>query len=236
MTLTLTDIPSIMRYHGWYNGARLMDIWFARPSAIAPAYGPADTTTITMDGWVLTFDEAREVYNDIVREAIWTNPPAQREIGRMLGRKGLLQAGGSSFGDLTAAVEALDEDYINQRRVEASVIDDLTDISAALGNFNIRVVVAGSVQPAPEGGWTISLEQVGAYVADSYDFEGDQFLGYWDADDNTVSALNPIAGSAVTNADFRQWRSNTGNGGDFRVFSDVKLIPLVTPYVFYFTP
>jgi hypothetical protein len=90
MAITLTNIPGIMRSKGWANGARLLEIWFSRPSAIAPRYGQPDTSTIRMDTWALTFQRARQVYDQLIRERIWANPPAQREIASMLRRKGLI--------------------------------------------------------------------------------------------------------------------------------------------------
>jgi len=63
MAITLTNIPRIMRHHGWNNGARLMEIWFSRPPAIKPSYGPPETSTIKMDTWVLTFPRARQVFD-----------------------------------------------------------------------------------------------------------------------------------------------------------------------------
>ena len=45
MSLTLTNIPSIMRANKWPRGTDLMDSWFRRNVAIAPKYGmPAPDT------------------------------------------------------------------------------------------------------------------------------------------------------------------------------------------------
>jgi len=88
-----------MRKHGWGNGAKLMETWFSGPSAIAPAYGWPDTATIRMDSWVLTFPRARSVYDRLMRERIWANPDAQREIAAMLSRKGLLRYSPPTCGE-----------------------------------------------------------------------------------------------------------------------------------------
>lgn len=44
------------------------------------------------------------------------------------------------------------------------------------------------------------------------DFLGEQSLGKWDN-----GALQE-----VTNKDFRDWRDNTGKGGDFLIYSDIE--------------
>lgn len=209
-----------------------MDIWFSRPLAIAPAYGLPETATIRMDSWVLTFPRARQIYDQLMRERIWANAAAQREITAMLRRKGFLMPASRSFGNLTQPVQVQDADYINYRVVDFGLFD-LDDMSAALGNFAFRVLVSGSVTAASRvSGYQITITEVGVYIRDSYDFNGDQFLGYWDDSDNSVSMINPLSGTGVSNSDFRAWRSRNGRGGDFLVFSDIKRTILMTPDTF----
>lgn len=38
MPLTLTNIPNIMKAKGWIYGAKLLELWFSRTTAVAPAY------------------------------------------------------------------------------------------------------------------------------------------------------------------------------------------------------
>lgn len=233
MAITITNIPGIMRRHGWSNGARLMDIWFSRPPATAPGYGPSDTSTILMDDWVLTFPRARTVYDQLMRDRIWVNPAAQRTIAATLRRNGLLTIGGSgtrSFGNLTRPVETLDADYINFRAVTSAQLS-LDDMTAALGSFVFRVIVAGTVAARRPSGHQVTITDVGVYVRDSYDFNDQQFLGFWD-DSGSVSAANPTSGTSVWNSTFQQWRSRHGRGGDFLVFSDLKRTTLNTPDTF----
>ena len=252
MSLTLTNIPAIMRRHNWRNAARLMDVWFSRPGAVAPAYGAPDTATIRIDSWALTFSRARQVYDQLVRDKIWANAAAQREIGSMLRRRGALSGTERAFGNLTQPVQTQDRDYINQRVVSFG-LGDLDDMSASLGNFAFRVLVAGrttsvrgsspaasrrpptmNLPAVPRGAtFQVSITEVGIYIRDSFDFNGDQFLGFWDDSDNSVSMLNFLSGTSVSNEDFRNWRTQNRRGGDFLVFSDIKRIVLSTPDTFY---
>ncbi len=41
--------------------------------------------------------------------------------------------------------------------------------------------------------------------------------------------INPLSGTSISNASFRDWRAKSGRGGDFLVFSDVKRLKLSTP-------
>ncbi len=78
----------------------------------------------------------------------------------------------------------------------------------------------------------VTISEVGVYIRDSYDFNGSQFLGFWDDKDNSVSMINPLSGTSVSNDDFHSWRVKTGKGGDFLVFSDLLRTFLPNPDFF----
>lgn len=139
-----------MRSKGWRNAARLMERWFSLPAAVAPAYGPADTATLRMDTWVLTFPRARRLFDQLVADRIWANLAAQGEIAAMLRRKELLAGNPTSFGNLLTPANLQDSDYINQRVVSFGLMD-LDDMSAALGRFAFRILVSGLVEGDTSG-------------------------------------------------------------------------------------
>ena len=236
---SLVDIPAIMRAQGWSIGAALLESWFSRPASIAPAYDAPDVSTVKMS-WVLEFSRAKEVYDKLIRERIWQNAAARQEIARMLHERGLLKTDRSievSFGDFRLHPSQLDDDQINFRPVKMDAWNGsypLDDLSAALGNFVFVVLVSGTVRSdgSPDG-HRVAISRVGVYVRDSFDFNGVQFLGFWDRDDNSVSSINPLSGTRVSNADFRRWREQTQKGGDFMIFSDLKVIRLTRPDVFF---
>lgn len=234
MLTTITNIPRIMRTHSWDNGARLMEIWFSGPSATTPAYSDPETNTIKMDTWALTFPRAKDVFDQIISERIWANAAAQKEITKMLRRKGFLSGASLIFGELDHPVELQDKDYVNYRVVNNPFDSDLDDMTAALGNFTFRVVVAGSVTASITNleDYEVTITEVGIYIRDSYDFNDDQFLGFWNEDTDEVSAINPLVGTQISNSNFREWRSINNKGGDFEVFSDIKRIILDTPDIF----
>jgi hypothetical protein len=250
MLSNLTAIPRIMRTMNWMNGARLLEIWFSRSSTTRPVYSAPYTTTIRMDSWALTFGRARQVYDRLLLERIWSNQPAKLVVARMLRRKGLLSTQEVSFGRLSDPVPVQDADYVNERGAgTATSFDDLT---AALGKFLFRVVVAGTVVPVPAAqgsaprtaAFRVRVTEVGVYIRDSFDFEGNQSPGCWsDAQPPRFSpiltpAFGPGGGAvfmpqmiltSVGNRDFREWRQRNGRGGDFLVFSDMKRLRLTTP-------
>lgn len=237
--MDITLIPGIMRNKNWNVGATLMETWFSRPVAVKPAYGNPPVF-VKMD-WALKYGATKDTYDAIFNDKIWANDAAKKEIRKSLNSAGLLGAASKEFGNLTKSAPDLENDYINYRAVGSYLYyyydyyyySGLNDLTAALGRFVLRVCIAGSVAPTTvTGTYQVTVKQVGVYIRDTYDFEGDQDLGYWDAEDNDVSVLNPFAGDKVTNESFRDWRSANGMGGDFLVYSDVKITTLSTPHVF----
>lgn len=212
----LTEIPYEMRFSGWTEGAKLLETWFERPPATAPSYSKAVTDLIKMD-WVLGFQRAKTAYDSMIKDKVWSNAAAQKRMAAILAPKPKPTGNQSiPFGDLSQPVEIIDQEWVNTRSVTNGLAWD--GMTAALGAFALHVAVAGKVSRQSAMYVDVSIEEVGIYVKDSFDFEGDQFLGVWGYRDTPVN-----------NSDFREWRQANHAGGDFRVFSDVKRIKLTPP-------
>lgn len=230
MSITLTNIPTIMlaqRPVPWTEGATFLDRWFGSAATIKPFYGAADTVTVNMD-WVLSFKRARAVYDEMVSQKVWANEAARGRLATILKRQGRLgRPGRAWFGDINLLVPKVHSDQVNFRYVTspASPIDGL---SAGLGDFALFAAVAGEHELLSNGKTKVYVHQVGIYVRDSFDFEGHQFLGYWNESKNSVSGLNPLSGTMVTNGDFRDWRKASGKGGDFLIYSNMRKL-MISP-------
>ncbi len=201
----LTEIPDEMEWNHWNEGAQLLETWFERPPTTAPNYSAPVTNLIKMD-WVLQFSRAKSVYDEMLKDRIWTNKAGQDRLAEIFKKK---PPTGPTFGDLGQSVTQIDEAWVNSRSVSSgSTVDALT---AALGGFLLQVAIAGKAVRAPTGAIMLTIEEIGIYVKDSFDFNGAQFLGVWGYRDDPVY-----------NEDFRKWRADHNLGGDFQVFSDVK--------------
>jgi hypothetical protein len=235
---SITAIPKIMRAKGWVNGATLLETWFARPPAIAPAYSAPVTDVIKLN-WVLGFERAREVYDRLFAEKTYCNAAAKRELLELLRNRGWLPVAGGppiAFGQLDRPAADLKRDATQFGAVADGLVmkavRPLDDLVAALGNFAFRVNVAGTVAARPGGQYRVALSEVAVYVADSFDFEGDQPLGFWNEDNNTGAKTALSGGKPVANVTFRNWRAKNQKGGDFLVFSDVRRVKLTPPEEF----
>lgn len=234
MAIDITQVPAIMAANSWPKGAALMRRWFAAPPHVLPDYDTPETTLITMD-WVLGFDRAKTVYDGLIDERIWQNAAAQGQLAGQLKTRGVLKPNTSftsTFGDFSGSVADRHGDHVNHRPMKKMSVFNLDDLDAALGRFSFHVLVKGKVHNHETTGYLVTIDSVGIYLKDSYDFTGEQSLGYWNTKTNAVSTFNASAGVKVNNSDFQKWRTENSRGGDFLIFSDIRELKLSKPDTF----
>lgn len=233
----ITKIPGIMRKKGWTKGAKFQEKWFTGPVYKYPGTSkiddaeyakasPPDTETITMD-WALAYQKAKTVYDQMINEKIWVNPPAKEVILRKLIQSSSLVPGKTTkFGDLSSSVLDMNSNnnYVNQKLVNGGV-GETDDMTAALGKFVFRVAVKGYINTiqAEDGMFQVVIDEIGVYIRDSFDFTDDgwlsQPLGFWNDEDVSSDLSSWITRTRITNDDYDQWRKKNKRGGDFLVLS-----------------
>ncbi|HEY3741777.1 MAG TPA: DUF6402 family protein [Bryobacteraceae bacterium] len=220
---SITKIPGIMRANSWLNGAALMDKWFSGPPSTKPSYTTPDTSTLKMDKFVLTFDRAKSVFADMQSKKIWSSAKAISAVWPTR----IPVIGYTTFDFTAKSAQQLHDLHVNFGKVGDGY--GLDDLLAALGHFAIYVApLTGQI--VRQGAQSkVTLNSVAYMVVDSYDFNGDQDLGYWSDSDNTASAMPWFGRDKVENKSFRDWRTKNGRGGDFQVYSDVKTVTLNPP-------
>jgi hypothetical protein len=203
-----------MTAKGWKEAVALLETWSKRPVAEKPKYTAPVTSVVKMD-WVLGFSRAKSVYDAILKDRIWTNDASQKRIAAFL--KATPRTSGQAFGDLSRAVEKVDDEWINSRPVVGGLLD-YDGLAGALGSFHLQVAVAGKLIWITPTGFQLAIEEVGIYAKDSFDFSSNDFLGFWGYRDDPVY-----------DSDFRMWRTKHKAGGDFLVYSDIKRTKLTSP-------
>ncbi len=232
-------IPGVMRSKSWNKGATIMENWFIGAPATAPSYGKIDDKTITQ-AWLVTFSKYTDKINKMLASKVHISSAAQSKIKANLIAAGL-NTPGSTFSI------TLDPKSFNKKGLSvhtdslqtAGPTDALTDMSAALGAFNIKVGVEGQVGFVPQvvpgkpGRVVVIIESVGFYVKDSFDFNGTQPLGFWNVCTNDVAKIPGGGRVLVMNKDFRDWRTANSLGQDVLIFSkDWDMRKLKTPDTF----
>jgi RHS repeat-associated protein len=231
------EIADVMHQNSWLNGEVLLRKWMNSPANTNPAAGVPDTTTIRMDSWVLKFQRAKEVHDKIFSEKAFVNDKAKAEIVKILSRYGKFGHGTQyiTFDFTTSPVIDIDKakDYVNERYV-GSQFDSPDDMVAALARFILRMTIKGAVCADK----VVYINEVGVYAWDTYDFNDDpvskknpktwvsQPLGWWNKTTGGVSRLPGRGYDYVSNATFQKYRSNTNLGGDFLIYSDMKVTKL----------
>lgn len=168
-----------------------------------------------------------------------------KRIGHLNENAGVLHNAYEDFSGLSA-IQLEETSQFNLMRFGATLwekaTDDLDDVYGALGSFAIKVAATKFRTLSNDNGFpAISIEEVGLYVRDTYDFlntDDDQLLGYWSREGvirpgpiNYLIAPDYIDRNneryfKVTNGAFNQYRNQQRKGGDFLVFSTVKHYPV----------
>jgi hypothetical protein len=237
-------IPWVLRAKGWNKGLALMERWFREMESTDKSL-PPDTTTITME-WLLGFTDVWGWYEFLITPARWLAKNGQDVQGnptspidrlcKQLATRGLLTGQRETFDDFHETPQQL---RANKRQIDVFQITPLTsrpnDLIASLAVFELFLVVAGYVEPNANGGHTIVIEKTGVFAQDDYDFNNepgqDQPLGRWDMDNFEVY-FDGDEGCEITNQSFQNYRAATGYGGDFEVYSDLKIERPLFPQVF----
>jgi len=228
----LPNVEKIMRNKGMKKAAALQHYWFKgeenqlvgkrengkgtkKPLSISDE-------TITMD-WVLEFGRARDQYEELV-EAV-ANDAAKKELAEQLQKKFKKSKKETiAFGDFSAKGHKLYAQHTNSRPVTYK-LDQLQDeLQFALGAFTLYIIPKGKATLTRQG-IDVTISEVGVFVFDSYDFNGDQDLRWWKMPDK-VSLVHPFPVPDyvnVTNEHYREYRKRNKRGGDFLIYTDVKV-------------
>lgn len=250
MAITPPDIVGAMRKMGWSVASRLMDRWakggaWTMSSAIKsgsvhaitlPA-SQVDQSIVTMS-WAKSFSASKASYSDLAANAL--SVAGQNQL------KARLRAAGWTKGAFTFGARTLDAVQLDARnainyRGFGSLSNTIDDMYGALGNAGFKAAAVGRVEVRGKRDVFV-VDAIGIYVRDTYDFldsgRVSQPLGVW----NEERCLNKaemsmfygtlpgtvgyaLAGfESVDNATFNRWRTSSGRGGDFVIYSDVEWI------------
>ncbi len=177
--------------------------------------------------WLLQFSRVSTLFSEMVDNEIWNSdkakPVMKQSLNKVIG--GFTPSQSVDLSTKTAI--ELHDLHVNFRLCKMEIFGSLDGLDAALGSFSLYVFPLAFTITAPR---VVTLEQVGFHAYDSFDFNGDQSLGYWNASTNAVAKVFAPPGSdAVSNGDFRIWRTANGHGGDFPIYSDTLPFRLPKP-------
>ena len=157
--------------------------------------------------WALGFARAAEAHKKLVET--WGTPRRLQagtiQLGRQLTRWiGNLSASDVAkpfrFGDLSQRVPLINDSCaINIESIDSPWYGTVDDLYAALGRALFKIAVTGMVV-RDRTGWTVTIDEIGTFLRDTYDFNGDQPLGSWGPNGFSRMAV----GAAAIEVDWRQ--------------------------------
>lgn len=244
----LIEIPDVMKSAGRNIGAKLMERWFRNPGYTIPVDWKSgnfeasripgfliDTTTVKMQ-WVMSFERARLPFKELKNLMygggnVDSLKRSKKELFSTLKIGNKFLSYPTNFGETKDKVNVInihETAHLNFRAAGTQILekarDPLDDLYCGLGTFAAHMAASGTVVPI-KGGKSgrathqVTIQKLGYYVRDVYDFNEDQPLGFWGH--NKFSKLPGDSLFAVDNEIFRMWRLKHGRGCDFIIFSDI---------------
>lgn len=209
-----------------------------QPHPMSLTAAQCDEGIVKMD-WAMKFERCREAV--LVAQSRLTTVNGIQRLKDLLENAGWKGEGSLALGSRTMSAPQMDAlSQVNFAKF-GDAWDVLDDMYGALGFATLKVGVVGKVfsevNPTTKQVRNFfRIEHLGFYIRDHYDFNGPQYLGTWTEDRVLTKAetaftltahgqlilrLKNGPFAAVTNGDFREYRSQTGRGGDFVIYSDV---------------
>lgn len=187
--------------------------------------------------WLSKYDAVKEKTDELIKNA--TNEAGKKELARMLAKQ---------LKDDPNLIEFNFISNSNNRHVGSNNFVPVgskgstsnlypTGLFAAMGSFNLKSLTAGTIDKIDDKRYKVTVNQLAVYAEDSFQFEGDEPLGFWSVYllDFLAFSLDFFNYEKLNNSDFRDFRKTYNKGKDFVVLSDNHIIHDYEPVSFEFT-
>ena len=235
----LESIPNILREKkNWSLAADLMDHWFGGSgSDYHLQFNEISSLSKSVQNQVSAIESA-SASNSAIRQIDFPEFFNQLKL-EVEQRSPLLLTSGGRFSFIDKEFSGMgslfvtknDEDKLKSTRYFREITfghdSEPTHMLAAFGDLPMRVVADGVVSIS-NGIATVTVERVGLYFRDSYDFRGFQVLGCWSTTKEPYIKMSffelDSSFFCVYNSDFRDYnttiRGREKTYGEFRIFTD----------------
>lgn len=231
-SISIDNIPSVMELKNWTLGAELMKHWFD---------GTGTTKIVELDELSKISQELKDAISDYKQKAI-NNSIVTEGIKKQLiaelkgtdnGQGGKIIPDGGNFDHITSELTSRNIEGWDRKDIEEGYLHfltekkigniyDLNEFTASIGRGTLRMVTKGSYYNGK-----LTINKVGLYLRDSFDFDGTQKLGCWSYEDPYIGRTGLYLSNytCVNNKMFRAYAEyyfyNT-EYGRYRIFSDMK--------------
>ena len=187
--------------------------------------------------WLSNYYAVNQATSDILKAS--TNKAGKKELARMLAKQLKDDPDLTEFNFISNS---------NNRHIGSNNFVSVSDhgvtgtlypngLFAAMGSFNLKSMPAGTIEKVDDKRFKVTVNQLAVYAEDSFQFEGDESLGYWSANllDFLIGPLDLFNYVKLNNSDFRDFRKTYNKGKDFVVLSDNHIVQDYEPVSFEFT-
>lgn len=228
----LREIPGIMAANEWRDASRLLRRWFD------------GTARVSGTGLDLTLTDAEEVPWSLVvssygKEKLEELLSPERWSGSQKVGKVILETFGTAiqnarpgrpvaFGGVSSKKKPTEFHRLHVQHVlvETANWKRPDALSAAMGNYGLYAIPEGQAVVGTDGSLSADVTAVHVYALDSFSFNGDDSLGYWDKNGNRATFWLASNSTSVRASDaaFRAYRDCSKMGQDFLVYSQPQRI------------
>lgn len=226
-----TDDPD---KQGWVYLKQMFEKWL-RGDALSAGSSSLDYSKamfLSFD-WFNQFERFVEVKQDLIDNCL--NDKGQASLIKILKENGYFD-NPREFDFINVSYKERERYYFNHRPVKEldASLDPIDGLSIAMGAFTINATAKGKVEKQSDENFLITVEQIGLYVKDTFNFVGKNLYFYWSYKDKDFSTYKIYNNNYcwLTNKSFNQFRENANKGEDFLIFSDVEKESISTKIIY----
>ncbi len=211
---------------GWALLSGFLHKWFC---AVASTDKSLQSPAFVEWDWLLQYSRVDTAWDNLTNPLQLFTVAAKSVLAGYLDDDGYLSGDGGAF-DYTV----MDYTAMHDRQFQYLAVDEypaIDGLTASIGAYTLYALAKGTTAPKSDG-WEITVTGVSFYLRDGFDFEGDQSLGYFDCEELECEWFLTAVYPNVTNADFRDFRTRHGLGGDFFVYALPRAVDDFEEYVY----
>jgi hypothetical protein len=221
------EVDEINR-RGWIYLHEFVEKWLSRKTYVmqdAFDNGGQDPSWVDWD-WLKQYARFNRAVNGLLEPGYLFGLMGKRRLAEILEKDGAFAGQGTTFDHLTLTHEytwrelrthAFQSKSMSFSRPEIldpgfAILPD--GLYAAIGNVTVYALAQGETK-VENGKKDIIVRQVGLFIHDGIEFNGEQQLGNWECLASRKGFS--ITGEELNNRAFRDFRDRTGYGCDFRI-------------------
>lgn len=247
-------IPEIMKSLGWNYAFKSQEDWFNGAKNNYPWQSTPKINDFTM-GWALSFERVKNTYNANLNK--WKSEASLKSLVKEIEKmekdgyailpsikNSVTHFGLPVINDSTLVnhiikpkemdsketnvkIPLFDKYYFTSAIYEESKSNPLDDFFGSIANCNIRFTAKGILTYISKTKTEVTINEIGIYFRDGFDYVGSQPLGFWSLrQKKVIKEITKSLGDyrLIDNDSYRNYRKDSGMGEDFYRYSNMYIL------------